>query len=30
MGVHIVEARHDTAGTALVEAYLGLKRQGIV
>jgi uncharacterized protein (DUF58 family) len=30
MGVHIVEARHDTAGTALVEAYLGLKRQGVV
>ncbi|WP_454886938.1 DUF58 domain-containing protein [Sphingomonas oryzagri] len=30
MGVHIVEARHDTAGTALVEAYLGLKRQGMV
>jgi uncharacterized protein (DUF58 family) len=29
MGVHIVEARHDTAGTALVEAYLGLKRQGL-
>ena len=30
MGVHIVEARHDTAGTALVETYLGLKRQGVV
>ncbi|WBO24043.1 DUF58 domain-containing protein [Sphingomonas abietis] len=30
MGVHIVEARHDAAGTALVEAYLGLKRQGII
>lgn len=30
MGVHIVEARHDGAGTALVEAYLGLKRQGVV
>jgi len=30
MGVHVVEARHDTAGTALVETYLGLKRQGVV
>jgi uncharacterized protein (DUF58 family) len=30
MGVHVVEARHDAAGTALVEAYLGLKRQGLV
>jgi uncharacterized protein (DUF58 family) len=30
LGVHIVEARHDSAGTALVDAYLGLKRQGLV
>lgn len=30
MGVHVVEARHDQAGTALVEAYLALKRQGLL
>ncbi len=30
MGIHIVEARHDAAGTALVEAYLALKRQGVI
>jgi uncharacterized protein (DUF58 family) len=29
MGVHVVEAAHDAAGTALVDAYLALKRQGL-
>ena len=30
MGVHVVEARHDAAGSALVDAYLGLKRRGVL
>jgi uncharacterized protein (DUF58 family) len=30
MGVHVVEARHDAAGSALVDAYLALKRQGVL
>jgi uncharacterized protein (DUF58 family) len=29
MGAHVVEAAHDAAGTALVDAYLALKRQGL-
>ena len=30
MGAHVVEAPHDRAGSALVDAYLGLRRQGLL
>jgi uncharacterized protein (DUF58 family) len=30
MGVHVVEARHDAVGTALVDTYLSLKRKGLL
>jgi uncharacterized protein (DUF58 family) len=30
MGAHVVETRYDSAGSALVDAYLALKRQGLL